>query len=843
MKLKNQILVLVAVAAGLSACSDENPWGLEKGSGGLSLQLTTDSSVTDARPRTRAEGFSAPAAEDFSVKLEKTDGSYAKTWPLLADFQNESSFATGTYTLTAFYGNIEDEGFDCPYFTGSAEVTVLEARQTEVAITASLANSMISIDYTDAFKKYFANYSATVHSEGHSYVEIPKDETRPAFVAPGNVDITIEFTKPNGQSAKVQPTSFVAAPKHNYHITFDVNGGNVGEAQMTINFDESIVQEDVQIDLTDELFSSKAPSIKPVGFANGEQLELLANTAPENPLKFTVLAYGGLQEATLTVASASYTPSFGKEINLIAATDQQQQQLANSGIKVLGLFKNPDKMASVDISGLIAKLPAGDYEISMMAKDRFTRVSDPVSVKFTSVPLTLEASAQSGLFGVSSAMIDVAYNGSNPKEEISFKAMNRNGVYVDAPVTKVEETTRTRSIATRNYAMTISLPDVERKQIPVKVYLMGKEVAQLNIELVEPEYTVDVDAFATRSVFRVHADENQKSVVTSSLKVYINGQNVQPSSRDLDQGLIYVNNLTPGTAYNDVKLSLSTDLSSAKEAPFTTEAATAVANGDFSKVNSGSIKFDEIQLGGLYHVGALNYSVYSSILRDEPAGNWANINSKTAWKNAACLNTWFTVPSTWVENGQAIVRSVGYNTNGTTPATSPGTSFNFSTTYYCTTVPTFGNNNRASGELFLGSYSFNGSDNRTDGIAFSSRPTSVSFDYSYTPFQNEVGLATVEVLNAAGTRIAYGTLDLSSASSMTKKTIPLTYAFGGKAATLRIAFRSTKGTSIGLNIPSGSALNEGTGIPASRKSTIGTNAYKTFAHGSELKLDNVTLNY
>lgn len=836
MKLTRHVIMLAAVAAGLTSCSDENPWASESGTGGVKLHLTADNSVIDARPQTRADGFETPSAEDFSIKLEKIDGSYSKTWATLADFESENSFPTGAYTLTAFYGTQEDEGFEMPYFEGSTQLTVLEQRLTETDITASLANSMVSIDYTDAFKKYFSDYKTTVHSEGHSYVEIAKDETRPAFIAPGNVDITVEFTKPNGKSAKVQPANFAALAKHHYHITLDVNNGNVGEAQLTIVFDETITQEDVVIDLTDDLFSSAAPRINPSGFNNGETLELLSYTAPENPLKFTVIAHGGLSEAVLTIASSDYTPAFGKEINLIAATEAQQQQIAEAGIKVVGLFKNPDRMASVDISGLIERLPAGNYEISMMAKDRFTRVSDPVSVKFTSVPLELSIEPAMGLYGVKEATFDVSYNGSNPKADISFQAMNRNGVYMNAPITEVTEVTRTRSIPSRDYRITIQLPDADRDEMPVKVFIRNNEVATTKVLITEPEFALTADAFSTYTVVKVTADDAVKSIVTNNLHLFLDNAGIEASrvERKAESGYIYIKGLTPGQAYL-IEGSLTSDKSNAKSMNITTENAQSLVNGDFSDTHQ-TINHD-IQVGGPYKAGAITYTNWVKVTASEPTG-WATLNPLTFYTGSSAINSWFTVPSAYMENGVAVVRSVGYDHAGIVPKETGGF---LNTDYYNTTVPTIAS--KTAGELFLGSYSYDGTPLRTDGIDFSCRPLSVSFDYSYTPTGNENGLAVIEMIGADGTVVGRATRLLDACNAMTGVTVAIpNYAFGKKATKIRLSFKSSSGE-VNLTNPSGSGLKEWSGTLGGKKHWLDENKYKTFASGSVLKIDNVKLNY
>ena len=102
------------------------------------------------------------------------------------------------------------------------------------------------------------------------------------------------------------------------------------------------------------------------------------------------------------------------------------------------------------------------------------------------------------------------------------------------------------------------------------------------------------------------------------------------------------------------------------------------------------------------------------------------------------------VPSTFIDaNGAVVIRSVAYSHEGVEPE--GVTNGGLSTKYFNGTAPDF--QFRSSGELFLGSYDFTGSANRKDGISFASRPSSVTFDYSYVPYNSEMGDVYVAVLD------------------------------------------------------------------------------------------------
>ena len=74
--------------------------------------------------------------------------------------------------------------------------------------------------FLNAIKKYFADYSTTIHSTGGEYIEFSKTETRAAYVKPGKITIQTT-TKSNSTSATTTPVKLNSTsvstrqPKHN----------------------------------------------------------------------------------------------------------------------------------------------------------------------------------------------------------------------------------------------------------------------------------------------------------------------------------------------------------------------------------------------------------------------------------------------------------------------------------------------------------------------------------------------------------------------------------------------------------------------------------------------------
>ncbi|MBR3831410.1 MAG: DUF4493 domain-containing protein, partial [Muribaculaceae bacterium] len=176
-----QLLFLI-ITLGLSSCSsDDSPTGI--GSGMVNLNLNINPSIITSSQV--PPSILIPQPDDFSILMNSNDGNVSQSWDTFVNFPQNKLFRSGSYTLTASYGNNEIEGFDCPYFIGNTTIQVSENTTTNANIDCKLANSLVTITYTDAFKNFFEKFNILIHSEGGAYFSYDKDETRPLYLNPG----------------------------------------------------------------------------------------------------------------------------------------------------------------------------------------------------------------------------------------------------------------------------------------------------------------------------------------------------------------------------------------------------------------------------------------------------------------------------------------------------------------------------------------------------------------------------------------------------------------------------------------------------------------------------------
>ena len=241
------------LALTLSACSKEATKGDEKGEGEVSISCVTTTEVDDTRANVNC---TTPAVEDFSLKIEGVGHTYTADYATIAEFNEGDNYLyNGNFKATVTAGNIAEEGYDKATFVGSENFTVNPRENTEVSITATIANAMVKVEVTDNFKAYFpGGYALELTTAAGNHFDVTS-QTEPLFIAPESFTVSGTAVKQPNQSGAEGTT--VALPEYKnseakaqtlYTVKLDVE--NVGSAQLTITLNDTLVE---SIDIEQEL--------------------------------------------------------------------------------------------------------------------------------------------------------------------------------------------------------------------------------------------------------------------------------------------------------------------------------------------------------------------------------------------------------------------------------------------------------------------------------------------------------------------------------------------------------------------------------------------------------------
>ena len=802
----------LACVALLSGCGDDFTPGGAANTGSIMPLLNLDAKPVSSQSESRSG--ETVTADDLMIRLSSADGTYSKEWTSVAEFPTDQQFKVGDYHFEAFYGNIEDEGFEKPYYYGDQNIKVTDGGTTKVALTASLANTMVSVSYTEAFTKYMTAYSAELHSDGGAYIYYGSDETRPAYLRPGTVSLNVTVTKPNGKTATLQAAKFTAKPRYHHHVTVDLNNGEVGDVVMVITFDDNTDEQPVEIDLSDKVFNAPAPEITTEGFNGDQGLTFAPGMSPSDNVAVSVIARGGIASMMMTTKSATLvSQGWPEEVDLAAAPENLRSRMEALGIVAKGLWKNPDQMAVVNLNKVLANMNYVDgadntSTITFVVTDRYNKTSEPVTLTISVEPLELSVSNPGALYtGASELEFDLGYNGADVEKQVSVEVKNERGTWSVVPMLSVAPISRSGE----KYRVKVSVPADDRA-VELRAKCGKLETPSIVVERKEVDYTVaaaDENVFATYAYVTLNgADAASASLLVSTDGIKYNAAGTEVAGT----GLLKVSGLNPATS-SFVRAAVNG--TQCKPCEFTTEASAQLPNGD---------------LETWYRVAGKSKNWWIDYPGADENAVWGTMNKLTTSQGgssgasgAAYSAFSGTRPVDSAVKGKgAVISTVGWGDANTAWLGQIGSGLRGGKCEHLTV-----------GELYLGTYNAQNEAPDYSGLDFASRPSSMSFYYKYA-VRNAAdwGVAEIHVLAADGTEIASGSRQLSAVNDYTPVSIDLNYAVGAKkAALIKVMFKSSG------NSDCQSVSNANLSSPPSGNLSDGRYT------GSELYIDEIVLNY
>lgn len=232
MKHLRTIFSVLALIAAFSCTKSQT-----EGNGRVTFAVSSNDVVADNMTKSNVSDYTAlPATGDFTITI--LDESSSQVWAgKISEWDATTPLLAGNYTVNASYGDIEDEGFDKPYFTGSQTFAVKGGETSSVSVPVSLGNTIIRISCSDYFKKYYSDYTFRLTRGTAEIATFVKDETKAAFV--DGYKIKVEGTlqgELKTYSFEKEYTGLDEATA--YTINFDAP--NVGGSTITISFNDTV---------------------------------------------------------------------------------------------------------------------------------------------------------------------------------------------------------------------------------------------------------------------------------------------------------------------------------------------------------------------------------------------------------------------------------------------------------------------------------------------------------------------------------------------------------------------------------------------------------------------------
>ena len=380
---------LVALLA-LLACTREAT--LSQGEGYLSVRLGTDLAVT---PVVKAEAGEPDPA--FSLEIIPVKGGetiQVADYRTLADAP--MTLPVGDYTVKAVSGPDTRLSWEEPRYEAEAQVAIRPDRLTEAALTATLARTMVTVEFDPETATYFSDYRVSIANENGDALVFSRSNgnlSKTGYLAASSLEWDLYMVNTQGTPYRVGPVTIEhVEQRQHYHLrfSFDRTRALSGSSLLRVLVDDSVNEKEYQLNL--DFTGEGLPSISGQDFdlADGIAVKKGDNSS-HNVVHFS--APRGIKSLTLTHNESKLLDAgLPQLVQLVEASSATVQNLSALGLGVSALSYGQTE-TSVDFGPFLATLPMGDYYLSMDLIDVRNRYSAVTVVLSVTSPVEADATS------------------------------------------------------------------------------------------------------------------------------------------------------------------------------------------------------------------------------------------------------------------------------------------------------------------------------------------------------------------------------------------------------------------------------------------------------------------
>lgn len=759
--------------------------------------------------------FPIPETDDFKIQLLNASGSIIKEWATYSEMPHPVKLqANNKIQIKASHGTLGRSNFDAPYFSGDTTLFLQGDQETDITLSAGIDNVLASVRYRDNFKNYFKDYSTQLITSSDTIV-FGKEEKRTAFLPTGKLDVVLNMTKNDLTTTSLRALSLTntkAAEYYRFNVTL---GGEQGYEKLFISFDSSTIEQPIEIALPQDWQAHKKPYLTPAFDTVPIHDFLVGESCPKGTFHTLITAIGKIGSCRIRTNSASLTAAgWPADVDLLKLTNANRNRLHRFGLTWSEAMENAN-MAELDFSGIVTNLPAGKHIITVDVTDISGQHCVPLNLKFHITPPLFELVApdKPAIARSLEYPFKIRISGGAP-ENIIIEYLNENQAFGVKEWTKCNVNSWNWN-PTMDTVYVYTRVNINKPTIQFRAKYGDETTNEITLSAVNPTFRLQKDGpeWAKRASLNIEQTDGThglaQNTLTEQYDVQIstdktNWTHVLTESIQFDK----INNLVKfevkqlesnHTYYVRVAFDAKADLGICYSDPIEikTEEMKDLPRIEFSStpksINKG---------GGYGYTAGINSKKQDTETVEyyEGMNSWFTVNTKTmpTVNQAKTANTWYivasTLPYTYGERKGALLRNVGWDNNGDTPASKYGTYAWKKTELSDLDPPTIGHH--SAGKLFLSSgynYDFNTkTENYNEGLEFTSRPSVLRFSYTYKAVNNDQAFVKIEVLDDNNIIIGKGEALFGNQESLTMTSVPIKYTnTQKKAAKLKVMFASS----------------------------------------------------
>lgn len=235
MKSYKILFCFASALMGLSSCLSENPYAANDDNNG-NMRLSVDVLT----PETTTRAASNIDTRTFPVTIYASDGSVVKEYESQSVVPTLIPLEVGKYTVSAHQPGELQQKMDAPYYMGSKDLEILKGITTDVDLICKMANSCITLNYSEEFLATFTSWSVTVNDGNETALSFEseagiKTQTMYWVFKDNASTLTVNFAGISTEGNKISATNYLTKTQATEKYDDDNAAFSGGDA-LTLNF-------------------------------------------------------------------------------------------------------------------------------------------------------------------------------------------------------------------------------------------------------------------------------------------------------------------------------------------------------------------------------------------------------------------------------------------------------------------------------------------------------------------------------------------------------------------------------------------------------------------------------
>ncbi len=240
----------------------------------------------------------------------------------LSDVKDQRmTLPVGKYIVAVSSNHTGEADWETPLYQGEEEVEVKQGEITSAQVVCKIANTKVSVLYSEDMKNYFSHYGTTVSNTSGS-LTFTRDEYRSGYFTPEELTVSLKLVNKDGTEFVIRKVYPDIKPQYHYKFKFALANPNPGDDP------EAGADFDIEVDSTncteiscnifikiENLFGKGIPYLNITGFGSDTENRSLSwkplkngekQPLPDPSPQLILNVPAGIQEAKVDVNSTRF---------------------------------------------------------------------------------------------------------------------------------------------------------------------------------------------------------------------------------------------------------------------------------------------------------------------------------------------------------------------------------------------------------------------------------------------------------------------------------------------------------------------------------------------------------